>query len=263
MSEYSQNLPNTEPTRNDAFRLDDKVALITGGASGIGAATCRELARAGARVLIADLNAAAAATLAEQLPGARAVAMDVTDAASIASALVDVPVLDILVNCAGIGLVGDISKTSEEDFTRVMRVNVNSVFLVTQAAFPLLLASHGSIVNIGSVAGSVGVKQRFAYCASKGAVQAMTRQIAVDYPKELRINCIAPGTVQTPFVEGYLDKYHAHEKEKVRTELVARQPIGRLGTPEDIASLVRYLSSREAEFINGAVIPIDGGWTAA
>ena len=263
MSEYNQNLPNTESTRTDAFRLDDKVALITGGASGIGAATCRELARAGARVLIADLNVAAATTLAEQLPGARVIAMDVTDTTSIASALADVPVLDILVNCAGIGLVGDITKTSEEDFTRVMRVNVNSVFLVTQAAFPLLLASHGSIVNIGSVAGSVGVKQRFAYCASKGAVQAMTRQIAVDYPKELRINCIAPGTVQTPFVEGYLDKYHAHEKEKIRTELVARQPIGRLGTPEDIASLVRYLSSREAEFINGAVIPIDGGWTAA
>jgi NAD(P)-dependent dehydrogenase (short-subunit alcohol dehydrogenase family) len=189
--------------------------------------------------------------------------MDVTDSASIAAAFANIPHLDILVNNAGIGLVGDITRTAEEDFDRVMRVNVNSVFLVTQAAFPLLLASHGSIVNIGSVAGSVGVKQRFAYCASKGAVQAMTRQIAVDYPKELRINCIAPGTVQTPFVEGYLDKYHAHEKEKVRAELVARQPIGRLGTPEDIASLVRYLCSREAEFINGAVIPIDGGWTAA
>ena len=125
-----------------------------------------------------------------------------------------------------------------------MRVNVSSVFLVTKAALPLLLAARGSIVNIGSVAGSVGVRQRFAYCASKGAVQAMTRQIAVDYPKELRINCIAPGTVQTPFVEGYLEKYHSHEKEKVRAELVARQPIGRLGTPEDIASLVRFLARK-------------------
>jgi 2-keto-3-deoxy-L-fuconate dehydrogenase len=247
----------------DAFRLDGKVALITGGASGIGAATCRELTRAGASVWIADLNITAANDLAAQLEGANAVAMDVTDASSIQVALSQMPQLDILVNNAGIGLVGDITRTSEEDFARVMRVNVHSVFLVTQAAFPLLLASHGSIVNIGSVAGSVGVKQRFAYCASKGAVQAMTRQIAVDYPKELRINCIAPGTVQTPFVEGYLDKYHAHEKEKVRAELVSRQPIGRLGTPEDIASLVRYLCSREAEFINGAVIPIDGGWTAA
>jgi NAD(P)-dependent dehydrogenase (short-subunit alcohol dehydrogenase family) len=247
----------------DSFCLKNKIALVTGGASGIGAATCRELSRAGANVLIADLNLPAAQTLSAELPGARAIAMDVTSFASIASVFQDVKHLDILVNNAGIGLVGDITRTSEEDFNRVMRVNVNSVFLVTQAAFPLLLASRGSIVNIGSVAASVGVKQRFAYCASKGAVLAMTRQIAVDYPKELRINCIAPGTVQTPFVEGYLDKYHAHEKEKVRAELVARQPIGRLGTPEDIASLVRYLCSPEAEFINGALIPIDGGWTAA
>jgi 2-keto-3-deoxy-L-fuconate dehydrogenase len=247
----------------EAFSLKDKSALVTGAASGIGAATARELTRAGAHVLIADLNLPAAQSLAAELPNARAIAMDVTDAQSIAAALQSIDRLDILVNNAGIGLVGDITKTSEEDFTRVLRVNVHSVFLVTQAAFPLLLASHGSIVNIGSVAGSVGVKQRLAYCTSKGAVHAMTRQIAVDYPKEIRINCIAPGTVQTPFVEGYLDKYHAHEKEKVRAELVARQPIGRLGTPEDIASLVRYLCSPEAEFINGAIIPIDGGWTAA
>jgi len=247
----------------DAFCLENKIAVVTGGASGIGAATCRELARAGAQVLVADLNLAAAEALASELPHARAVAMDVTDAASIAAAMRTIDRLDILVNNAGIGLVGDITRTSEEDFARVMRVNVTSVFLVTQAAFPLLLASRGSIVNIGSVAGQVGVKQRFAYCASKGAVLAMTRQIAVDYPKEVRINCIAPGTVQTPFVEGYLEKYHAHEKEKVRAELIARQPIGRLGTPEDVASLVRYLCSHEAEFINGAVISIDGGWTAA
>ncbi|HZY61682.1 MAG TPA: SDR family oxidoreductase [Edaphobacter sp.] len=247
----------------ESFRLEKKIALVTGGASGIGAATVRELAGAGAHVLIADLNLPAAEVLASELPNAKAVAMDVTDAASIAAAMEHIPQLDILVNNAGIGLVGDITRTSQEDFERVMRVNVNSVFLVTQAAFSRLLASHGCIVNIGSVAGSVGVKQRFAYCTSKGAVQAMTRQIAVDYPKEIRINCIAPGTVQTPFVEGYLEKYHAHEKDKIRAELVARQPIGRLGTPEDIASLVRYLCSREAEFINGAVIPIDGGWTTA
>ena len=247
----------------DAFCLENKIAIVTGGASGIGAATCRELARAGAQVLIADLNLVAAQSLAAELPHARAVAMDVTDAASVAAVMRSIDRLDILVNNAGIGLVGDITRTSEEDFARVMRVNVTSVFLVTQAAFPLLLASRGSIVNIGSVAGQVGVKQRLAYCTSKGAVLAMTRQIAVDYPKEVRINCIAPGTVQTPFVEGYLEKYHAHEKEKIRAELVARQPIGRLGTPEDVASLVRYLCSREAEFINGAVISIDGGWTAA
>jgi len=248
---------------DSAFYLKKKIAIVTGGASGIGAATARELTRAGAHVLIADINPEAAQKLAAELENSRALQLDVTDSASIAKAVESISHLDILVNNAGIGLVGDITRTSEEDFNRVMRVNVNSVFLVTQAVFPLLLASRGSIVNIGSVAGSVGVRQRFAYCASKGAVQAMTRQIAVDYPKEVRCNCIAPGTVQTPFVEGYLEKYHSHEKEKVRAELIARQPIGRLGTPEDIASLVRYLCSAEAEFINGAVIPIDGGWTAA
>jgi 2-keto-3-deoxy-L-fuconate dehydrogenase len=245
------------------YRLDGKVALVTGGASGIGAATARELSRAGADVVIADLNRDAARQLAGELPRARALQMDVTQAASIGAAMDEISTLDILVNNAGIGLVGDLASTSEEDFERVMRVNAHSVYLVTRAMLPMLLMSRGSIVNIGSVAGLVGVKQRFAYCASKGAVIAMTRQIAVDYPKQLRCNCIAPGTVQTPFVEGYLDKYHAHEKEKVREELRTRQPIGRLGTPEDIAGLVRYLCSQEAEFVQGAVVSIDGGWTAA
>ena len=245
------------------YRLDGKVALVTGGASGIGAATARELTRAGAEVVIADLNLEAAREVAGELPRARALQMDVTQAASIGAALDEISTLDILVNNAGIGLVGDLASTSEEDFERVMRVNAHSVYLVTRAMLPMLLMSRGSIVNIGSVAGQVGVKQRFAYCASKGAVLAMTRQIAVDYPKQLRCNCIAPGTVQTSFVEGYLDQYHAHEKELAREELRMRQPIGRLGTPEDIAGLVRYLCSEEAEFVQGAVVFIDGGWTAA
>jgi NAD(P)-dependent dehydrogenase (short-subunit alcohol dehydrogenase family) len=214
-------------------------------------------------VWIADLNLQAAEEAASSEERLHAVAIDVTDPASIAQALQQVSRLDILVNNAGIGLVGDILKTSEEDFTRVMQVNAHSIFLVTRAALPLLLESHGSIVNIGSVAGLVGLKQRFAYCASKGAVIAMTRQLAIDYPKELRVNCIAPGTVQSPFVEGYLEKYHAHEKEKIREELKARQPMGRLGTPEDVAHLVRYLCSDEASFMTGSVVTLDGGLTAA
>ena len=245
------------------YRLDGKIALVTGGASGIGAATCRELARAGAEVIIADVNLKAAQAFAEELGEARAVEMDVTDSKSIARAAKEIPNLDALVNNAGIGLVGNIEATNEEDFERVMRVNVYSVYLVTKAFVPRLLETRGSIVNIGSIAGQVGVKQRFAYCASKGAVLAMTRQIAVDYPQQLRCNCIAPGTVQTPFVEGYLEKYHQHEKDKVREELRQRQPVGRLGTPEDVAGLVRYLCSKEADFMQGAVISLDGGWTAA
>jgi NAD(P)-dependent dehydrogenase (short-subunit alcohol dehydrogenase family) len=144
-----------------------------------------------------------------------------------------------------------------------MRVNVEGVFLVTKYALPLLLASKGSIVNIGSVAGLVGVKRRFAYCATKGAIIAMTKQLAVDYPKQIRVNCICPGTVDTPFVSGYIEKYHRDEKEKIREELNQRQPIGRLGRPDEIASLAVYLSSREASFVNGSIITIDGGWTAA
>ena len=246
------------------YRLDGKVALVTGGASGIGAATCRELSRAGAEVIIADLNLKAAQAFASELGGrARAVEMDVTNAKSIAKAAKEVSKLDILVNNAGIGLVGNIEATNEEDFDRVMHVNVYSLFLVTKVLISRLLETRGSIVNIGSIAGQVGVKQRFAYCASKGAVLAMTRQIAVDYPQQLRCNCIAPGTVQTPFVEGYLEKYHSHEKDKIREELRQRQPVGRLGTPEDVAGLVRYLCSKEADFMQGAVISLDGGWTAA
>jgi 2-keto-3-deoxy-L-fuconate dehydrogenase len=245
------------------FELTGKLALITGGASGIGAATARRLTDAGASVVLADLNEAAAKTLAAELPGAKAVAMDVTSAASIAAAIHGLERLDILVNNAGIGLVGGIAETEEADFARMMNVNATSVYLVTKAALPMLLAVRGSIVNIGSVAGLIGIKQRFAYCASKGAVIAMTRQLAVEYPKELRVNCIAPGTVQSPFVEGYLQKYHANEIDKMRVELAARQPMGRLGTPEEIAAMVHYICSPEADFMTGSVVNIDGGWTAA
>src|SRR5579859_878605 len=257
--------PIEKSMTDNAFRLDSLHALVTGGASGIGEATSRELVRAGAFVWIADINLAAAETLAATLGNAKAVRMDVTSAESIDQAASQLPQLDILVNNAGIGHVGSIATTQAEDFDRLINVNVRSVFLVTQRLLPLLLAStaKGCIVNIGSVAGMIGIKQRFAYCTTKGAVLAMTRQLAVEYPKELRVNAICPGTVETPFVEGYLDKYHAHEKDKIREELRARQPMGRLGQPEEVASMVRYLSSREAGFISGSLFTLDGGWTAA
>ena len=247
----------------DAFRLDGKIALVTGGASGIGEATCKELTRAGASVIVADINLETAEALAASLPNAKAARMDVTNRESFDAVAAQLDRLDILVNNAGIAHVGDIAHVEPDDFDRLMTVNVKSVYLVTRALLPLLLKVRGSIVNIGSVAGQVGIKQRFAYCTTKGAVLAMSRQLAVEYPKELRVNCICPGTVQTPFVEGYLDKYHAHEKEKIRAELNARQPIGRVGKPEEIASLIRYLCSEEAEFMTGSLLAIDGGWTAA
>jgi 2-keto-3-deoxy-L-fuconate dehydrogenase len=251
------------------FSLEGHHALVTGGASGIGEATVKELVRAGAFVWIADINLYAAEELARSIGSSQALHLDVTSPESIASAVAHIGTLDILVNNAGIGHVGSIQQTEPEDFDRLRNVNVRAVYLVTRAFLPLLLtASHieglaGVVVNIASVAGLVGIKQRFAYCTTKGAVVAMTRQLAVEYPKTLRVNAVCPGTVETPFVEGYLEKYHQQNKEEVRAELRARQPIGRLGRPEEVASMVRYLVSDEAAFITGSLFNIDGGWTAA
>lgn len=245
------------------FRLDGRVALVTGGASGIGEATCRTFTEAGANVYIADLDASRAEALARELPGSRTLICDITSEESVHQMFSTVQKLDILVNNAGIGLVGGVEETSLSDFQRIFRVNVEGLFLVTRGAMPLLLASHGCIVNIGSVAGLIGVKRRFAYCGTKGAVVALTRQLAVDYPREIRVNCICPGTVDTPFVEGYLEKYHKHEKDQVRKELDQRQPVGRLGQPNEIAAMALYLASAEAGFVNGSILTIDGGWTAA
>ncbi len=249
------------------FRLDGKTALVTGGASGIGESVARVLTAAGARVVIADVDQARAQNLSSELADSKVLSFDVTDEAAVMRAMATLSRLDILVNNAGIGLVGSVDETASIDFQRIFRVNVEGVFLVTKHALPLLLASEapprGTIVNIGSVAGLIGVKRRFAYSGTKGAVIAFTRQLAVDYPTQIRVNCICPGTVDTPFVDGYLQKYHAGETEKVRAELNARQPIGRLGRPGEIAHLVLYMCCPEAEFMNGAVVPIDGGWTAA
>jgi 2-keto-3-deoxy-L-fuconate dehydrogenase len=251
------------------FRLDGRHALVTGGASGIGEATVKELTRAGAFVWIADINVQAADALAKSVGSAQALELDVTKPESISGALTQVSNLDILINNAGVGHVGSIEATEPEDFDQLLNVNVRAVYLVTRAFLPRLLASEtdgthvGAIVNLASVAGMVGIKQRFAYCTTKGAVIAMTRQLAVEYPKTLRVNAICPGTVETPFVEGYLERFHKHNKEETRAELRARQPMGRLGQPEEIASIVRYLASDEAAFVTGSLFTIDGGWTAA
>lgn len=247
----------------EKFRLDGRTALVTGGASGIGEAICRTFASAGARVIICDLDQQRSASLAAQLPDSEVVVCDITDETAVNKSFSGLQKLDILINNAGIGLVGGVEETSLTDFQRIFRVNVEGLFLVTRAAMPLLLKAGGVIVNIGSVAGLIGVKKRFAYCATKGAVVALTRQLAVDYPTQIRANCICPGTVDTPFVDAYLEKYHQHEKEKVRGELNQRQPVGRLGQPDEIAALALYLASAEAGFVNGAAFPIDGGWTAA
>jgi 2-keto-3-deoxy-L-fuconate dehydrogenase len=246
----------------DSFRLDGKRAVVTGAASGIGYATAQLFTEAGASVALVDVDKDRLPKVAETLAGSSAHVCDITDEQQVMRLMEQTGDVDILVNCAGIGLVGTAEETEWGDWQRLFRVNVEGTFLMIKAALPSLKQRHGSILNIGSVAGLVGVRRRFAYCATKGAVIAMTRQIAADYPTEIRCNCIAPGTVDSPFVEGYLEKFHKHEKEKVRAELHQRQPIGRMGRPDEIAKLALYVSSSAAEFMNGSVLTIDGGWTA-
>ena len=253
------------------FRLDGKVALVTGGGSGIGAAISRAYAEQGARVVVAEINPANGQAVAAELGEAGLYhRTDVTQLQSVRAAVkaaVDhFKRLDVLVNCAGIGLVGSVQETEPEDWNRLLAVNVTGVFHGTRAAVDQMLAQDppgGVLVNIASVAGQIGVPRRFAYCATKGAVIAMTKQLSVDYVKQgIRCNAICPGTVYSPFVEGYVERFHKDTKEQTIQELHARQPIGRMGRPEEIADLAVYLASDEAGFMTGSEVVIDGGWTA-
>jgi NAD(P)-dependent dehydrogenase (short-subunit alcohol dehydrogenase family) len=249
-------------SNHEPFRLDGLTALVTGGASGIGEAICRRFTLSGAKVIIADVNQERANAVSAELPGSRVIHLDITDETRVKAVFAAIPNLDILVNNAGIGLVGSVEETSTEDFERLFRVNVEGTFHVTKAAMPLLLASGGNIVNIGSCAAVKGFRRRFAYSATKGAVHAMTRQLAIEYAGKVRVNAISPGTTDTPFVEAYIAKYHSHEVEKIRAEINARQPVGRLARPDEMADLVLYLASREAGYVTGSVMFIDGGTMA-
>jgi len=256
------------------FRLDGKTALVTGAGSGIGREIALLFAAQGAWVAIGDIDEAAAARVAAEIAGAGGQAvplrLDVTDLASARSAVAEIAAgqgrLDVLVNNAGIGMVGSLLETEPDDFRRLMAVNVDGVYHCSQAAVVRMLEQEprgGTIVNIASIAGMVAVGRRFAYCATKGAVISMTQSTAMDYvDQNIRCNCICPGTVETPFVEGYLQRYHAGEVEETRAALHARQPLGRMGRPAEIAPLALYLASDEAAYVTGAQMVIDGGLTA-
>lgn len=251
------------------FRLDGKTAIVTGAGSGIGRAIAITFAAQGAHLFILERERDAAARVAAHIAAAGGAATpiecDVTDAASVASAFAAVDRasarLDILVNNAGIAHVGNIEHTGEADLDRVYAVNVKGVYLCAQAAVARMRPAHaGVILNLASIASLIGVPDRFAYSMSKGAVLTMTRSIAVDYVHDgIRCNCVCPARVHTPFVDGFLKSSYPGREAEMFAQLSAYQPIGRMGTPEEVAALALYLCSDEASFITGQAYPIDGG----
>ena len=248
------------------FRLDGKRAFITGAASGIGEAVARLFAAQGAKVVIGDIDETAGQRVVDDI-GSSAVFRfaDVADSVGLKAALdwtaANCGGLHVLVNNAGIPLVGNVEETAEADFDRVYRVNVKGMYLSTQAALPIILKGGGGVIlNMASIASLIGIPERFAYSTSKGAVLSMTRSIATDYMnKNVRCNCICPARVHTPFVDGYLKSAYPGREQEMFQELSAYQPLGRMGTPEEVAQLALYLCSDEASFITGQAFPIDGG----
>jgi NAD(P)-dependent dehydrogenase (short-subunit alcohol dehydrogenase family) len=248
------------------FELNDKTAVITGGGSGIGKAIAQLFARQGAHVHVVDLNDAACLQVVreirEEAGRVTSHACDVARQADVEALMAAIGPFDILVNNAGIAHIGKADTTSEEDFDRVMSVNVKGVYNCLHAAIPQLRANGGGvIVNMASVAGSVGIKERFAYSTAKGAVMAMTLSVAKDYLQDgIRCNSISPGRVHTPFVDGFLARNYPGREVEMFEQLSKTQPIGRMGRPDEVAALALYLCSNEAAFITGTDYPIDGGF---
>ncbi|MEM6884232.1 MAG: SDR family oxidoreductase [Verrucomicrobiota bacterium] len=242
-----------------------KHSLITGAGSGIGRATALNLAKRGDHVWVLDHNSQAADQTTEMITqingSAEPITCDVSDPDSIEQAFSKIDRLDNLVNNAGIAHVGDIGHTSLEDFEHVYQVNVKGAFLCLRKAIPKMLPNGGSIVNLASIASKVGIEDRFAYSMSKGAIFTMSLSIARDYVKKgIRCNCVCPGRVHTPFIDGYLkDNYPEDQRAEVFEKLSSYQPIGRMGRPEEIASLIGFLTSDDATFITASAYDIDGG----
>lgn len=251
------------------FDLHGRTAVVTGGGSGIGAAIATLFAERGALIEILDRDEAGARTVAERIRAAAGDAgwqrCDVSDADDVKRAFAALEErrrrVDILVNNAGIAHVGTIERVSPDDLDRLYAVNVRGVFLCARAGVDIMLRHGGGVVlNMSSIAALIGIPDRFAYSMTKGAVLSMTRSIAVDYMKRgIRCNCICPARVYTPFVQGYLAKNYPGREEEMRRELAEYQPMGRMGTPEEVAALALYLCSDESSFVTGQAYPIDGG----
>jgi 2-keto-3-deoxy-L-fuconate dehydrogenase len=248
------------------FSLEGKSAVITGAGSGIGRAIAVLFAKQGANVHIIEVNAdAAAGTLEEieSLEGTGTVhACDVTSQEKVLSIFTAIDKIDILVNNAGIAHVGKADTTSEADFTKVFDVNVKGAYNCLFAAIPLMKKNGaGVILNMASIAALVGITDRFAYSMSKGAIAAMTLSVARDYMSDkIRCNSISPARVHTPFVDGFIAKNYAGQEAEIFEKLSKSQPIGRMGEPNEVATMALYLCSDEASFITGNDYPVDGGF---
>jgi 2-keto-3-deoxy-L-fuconate dehydrogenase len=250
----------------EPFRLDGKRAVVTGGGSGIGKAIVKVFSESGAKVAILDLDEAKAAAVGGEIGAdVHAFGCDVSNAESVAKAfervLAEGPV-DVLVNSAGVSHVGNIFNTTEADFDRLFRVNVKGTYLCMQAAVQAMKTTGGgAILNLASIAATSGLSDRFAYSMTKGAVLSMTLSVARDcLADKIRCNCISPARVHTPFVDDFVSKNYPGREAEMMAALSKSQPIGRMGTPEEMALLVLYLCSDAASFITGADYPIDGGY---
>jgi NAD(P)-dependent dehydrogenase (short-subunit alcohol dehydrogenase family) len=251
------------------FRLDQKIALITGAASGIGASTARAYTNAGATVYLADRDAESGEQTAASLAAEGSVTflpLDVTDEEACRRAAATVISahgrLDVLVNNAGVGHVGTMLETTGEDLDRLYAVNVRGVFNVSKAFLPAMVKQRsGVILNLASIGGVVGIRDRLAYCATKFAVVGLSKSMALDHAAQgIRVNCICPGRVETPFVQARLSEYA--DAAAARREMESTQALKRMARPDEIAAAALYLASDEAAFITGSEFIIDGGWSA-
>ncbi|NWE39314.1 SDR family oxidoreductase [Pseudomonas yamanorum] len=243
--------------------LTGKRVLITAAAQGIGRASVEAYLAAGAEVIAADINQQALANL----PGAQTVVLDVTDASAIQRLAAEIGPLDVLFNCAGVVHAGNILECPESDWTFALDLNVTAMYRMIRAFLPgMLAAGGGSIINMSSVASSLkGVPNRFAYCASKAAVIGLTKSVAADFvTQRIRCNAICPGTVESPSLQQRIIEQASREgrqQDEVYAAFTARQPMGRLGTPQEIAQLALYLGSDASAFTTGTTQVIDGGWS--
>lgn len=252
------------------FSLKGKTSIITGGGSGIGKAISILFAKQGSSVYILDVDEAGAQKTIEEITAGNGTATFIKcnvgsseDVESVINNIIaETSAIDIIVNNAGIAHVGTVETTAESDFERLFGVNVKGVFHVSKYAIPFMKEKGGSILNLASIASTIGLPDRFAYSMTKGAVVGMTLSIAKDYLKyNIRCNCISPARVHTPFVDGFIAKNYPGREEEMFKKLSATQPIGRMGRPDEIAYLALYLCSDEASFITGCDYPIDGGFT--